>query len=98
SSAGGDNEGELACVMANEMSQVYLQHSVKQASEESIAQVVLGVLGGVLPGGTAGNLARLGIQIGAGTMFLKYSRADEAQADAVGAMIMYKAGYNPRSM
>jgi Zn-dependent protease with chaperone function len=93
-----DNEAELAGVMAHEMSHVYMQHSVKQASKESIAQVVLGVLGGVLPGGTAGNLARLGIQIGAGTMFMKYSRADEAQADAVGAIIMYKAGYNPRAM
>src|SRR5437870_11696214 len=93
-----DNEAELAGVMAHEMSHVYMQHSGDTTSEESIAQVVLGVLGGVLPGGTAGNLARLGIQIGAGTMFLKYSRADEAQADAVGAMIMYKAGYNPRSM
>lgn len=93
-----DNEAELAGVIAHEMSHVYMQHSVKQASKESIAQVVLGVLGGVLPGGTAGSLARLGIQIGAGTMFLKYSRGDEAQADAVGAIIMYKAGYNPRSM
>ena len=93
-----DNEAELAGVMAHEMSHVYMQHSVKQASKESIAQAVLGVLSGVLPGGTAGSLARLGIQIGAGTMFLKYSRGDEAQADAVGAIIMYKAGYNPRSM
>jgi hypothetical protein len=93
-----DNEAELAGVMAHEMSHVYMQHSVKQASKESIAQVILGVLGGVLPGGTAGSLARLGIQIGAGTMFLKYSRADEAQADAVGAIIMYKAGYDPRAM
>src|SRR5207248_3764983 len=93
-----DNEAELVGVMAHEMSHVYMQHSVKQASKESIARAVLGVLGGVLPGGTAGSLARLGIQIGAGTMFLKYSRGDEAQADAVGAIIMYKAGYNPRSM
>ena len=29
---------------------------------------------------------------------MKYSRADEAQADAVGAIIMYKAGYDPRQM
>jgi len=28
-------------------------------------------------------------------MLMKYSREDEAQADAVGAVIMYKAGYNP---
>jgi Zn-dependent protease with chaperone function len=93
-----DNEAELAGVIAHEMSHVYMQHSVKQASKESIAQVLLGVLGGVLPGGTAGSLARFGIQIGAGTMFLKYSRGDEAQADAVGAIIMYKAGYDPRAM
>jgi beta-barrel assembly-enhancing protease len=29
---------------------------------------------------------------------MKYSRGDEAQADAVGAIIMYKAGYNPRAL
>jgi hypothetical protein len=40
----------------------------------------------------------MGIQIGAGTMLMKYSRKDEAQADAVGAIIMYKAGYNPQAM
>jgi hypothetical protein len=40
----------------------------------------------------------MGLQIGAGAVFMKYSRADEAQADAVGAIIMYKAGYNPQAM
>jgi hypothetical protein len=29
---------------------------------------------------------------------MKYSRNDESQADAVGAVILYKAGYNPESM
>jgi hypothetical protein len=29
---------------------------------------------------------------------LKYSRTDEAQADAVGAIILYKAGYNPQAL
>ena len=29
---------------------------------------------------------------------MKYSRHDEAQADEVGAIIMYKAGYDPRAM
>src|SRR3989440_9496264 len=55
-----DNEAELVGVMAHEMSHVYMQHSVKQASKESIARAVLGELGGVLPGGTAGSRARLG--------------------------------------
>jgi hypothetical protein len=29
---------------------------------------------------------------------MKYSRGDEAQADAVGAIILWKAGYNPKAM
>jgi hypothetical protein len=29
---------------------------------------------------------------------LKYSRGDESQADAVGAIMMYKAGYDPRAL
>jgi hypothetical protein len=93
-----DNEAELAGVIAHEMTHVYMQHSVKQMSKQSTAQGVLGVLGAVLGNGTAGNLARLGMQIGAGAIFMKYSREDEAQADAGGAIIMYKAGYNPKAM
>ena len=93
-----DNEAELAGVIAHEMTHVYMQHSVKQMSKQSMAQGVVGVLGAVLGQGTAGNLARMGMQIGAGAIFMKYSRADEAQADAGGAIIMYKAGYNPKAM
>ena len=92
-----DNEAELAGVMAHEMSHVYLQHSAKQASKAQWTSL-LGALGGLFGGGVAGNLARLGIQLGAGTLMMKYSRNDEAQADAVGAIIMYKAGYDPRAL
>src|SRR5204862_5729457 len=76
-----------------------MQHSAKQATspKRTIAEV-LGALGGVLGGSPLGDLARAGIQFGAGTMLLRYSREDEAQADAVGAIIMYKAGYNPMEL
>src|SRR5437867_5277028 len=60
-----DNEAELAGVIAHEMTHVYMQHSVKQMSKQSLAQGVLGALGGILGQGTAGNLARIGMQIGA---------------------------------
>ena len=93
-----DNEAELAGVIAHEMSHVYMQHSAKQASKASLANILVGIAGAVLPGTAAGNLARLGIQIGANGIFMKYSRSDEAQADEVGAVIMYKAGYNPKSL
>ena len=93
------NEAQLAGVMAHEMSHVYMQHSAKQATspKRTIAEV-LGALGGALGGSPLGDLARVGIQFGAGTMLLRYSREDEAQADAVGAIIMYKAGYNPMEL
>jgi beta-barrel assembly-enhancing protease len=93
-----DNEAQLAGVMAHEMSHVYMQHTAKSLPKQEFAQIFAGILGAVLPGTAAGNLARLGVQIGAGTILMKYSRTDEAQADAVGAIIMYKAGYNPHAL
>jgi predicted Zn-dependent protease len=90
------DEAQLAGVMAHEMSHVYMQHSAKQAtsSKRTIAEI-LGAAAGILGGNVLGDLARAGIQFGAGTLLLRYSRADEAQADSVGAIIMYKAGYKP---
>src|SRR5881394_3640110 len=93
-----DNEAQLAGVMAHEMGHVYMQHSAKQAVKQSLTQGIVGVLGGLLGQGTAGTLARLGMSVGAGIVSLKYSRGDESQADAVGAIIAYKAGYNPREL
>lgn len=95
-----DNEAELAGVMAHEMSHVYMQHSIKQMKKAQTTQGLAAIFGGLAGavGGTVGGLARAGIGIGAGVISLKYSRGDEAQADHVGAIIMYKAGYNPKAM
>ena len=92
-----DNEAQLAGVMAHEIAHVYMQHSAKQQDKASLLQGLAGLAGaaaGAL-GGMAGTLAQAGIQIGAGTVMLKYSRGDESQADAVGAIILWKAGINP---
>jgi Zn-dependent protease with chaperone function len=92
-----DNEAQLAGVMAHEMAHVYMQHSAKQQEKGSLLEGLAGLAGAIAGGvgGTWGTLARMGIQFGAGTVMLKYSRSDEAQADAVGAIILWKAGYNP---
>ncbi len=92
-----DNEAELAGVMAHEMSHVYMQHSAKQMKQNLGPSILAGagqILGSMI-GGVGGAIASMGGQVGGGLWSMKYSRADEAQADAVGAIIMYKAGYNP---
>lgn len=94
------NEAQLAGVMAHEMAHVYMQHSIKQMQKNRVPNLIagLGQLLGQMIGGAGGALASLGGQLGGGILSMKYSRADEAQADAVGAIIMYKAGYDPRQM
>jgi len=95
------NEAELAGVMAHEMSHVIMQHSAKQASKAENTSLWAGLAGavaGATLGGTVGQLAQMGIGAGAQGLMLKYSRTDESQADAVGAIILYKAGYNPQAL
>ena len=90
-----DDEGQLAGVMAHEISHVVLRHGTQQATKQQMAQIPLAVLGGVLPQGVGGQLARLGLSLGAQSIFLKYSREAEREADLLGAQIMYDAGYDP---
>jgi Zn-dependent protease with chaperone function len=95
------NEAELAGVMGHEISHVVMRHSTRQASRQTRAAVPLAILSGVLGagvGGWAGSLAQMGISIGAGSVFTKYSRDAETEADMVGAQIIYDAGYDPHAM
>jgi hypothetical protein len=95
------SEAQLAGVMAHEMSHVYMQHSAKQAAKAQTTGLIEGIAGaalGVAVGGTVAQLGEAGIQMTAQGLTLKYSRTDESQADAVGAIILYKAGYNPQAM
>ena len=88
-----DNEAELAGVMAHEMGHVYMQHSAKRLRKSAIADLL-----GAVAGAVGGPVAETGIQLGAGTLLLKYSRADEAQADAFGAIVLWKAQFNPMAL
>ncbi|HXE89740.1 MAG TPA: M48 family metallopeptidase [Terriglobales bacterium] len=93
-----DNEAQLAGVMGHEISHVVMRHSTEQASKAMLAQLPLAVLGGRLGGGIGGQLAQLGIVFGLNSVFLKYSRDAEREADLVGAGIIHDAGYDPHGV
>jgi len=94
------NEGEMAGVMAHEISHVALRHATAQATETQKFQIgsVLGQIAGAVIGGGLGQVIGAGSQIGFGGLALKYSRGYETQADILGARIMADAGYDPRDL
>ena len=77
------NEGEMAGVMAHEISHVALRHATAQATKQGSLGNQLGtiglILGGAILGGESG--AQLGA-LGAQAWMTKYSRAYETQAEA----------------
>ncbi len=93
------NEGEMAGVMAHEISHVALRHGTAQATKQSsIGNQILGIgaiLGGAILGGQTG--AQLGAMFAQG-YFLRYSRRYETDADILGARILADAGYDPRDL
>ena len=93
-------EGEMAGVMAHEISHVILRHGTAQATKGQKFQIgaVAGQILGAIVGGTAGSIISQGTQFGLGAYFLKYSREYERQADLLGAQLMARAGYDPRAM
>jgi hypothetical protein len=93
-------EGEVAGVMAHELSHVVLRHGTAQASKATKYEVgqVAGAILGAIVGGTWGQVISQGTQFGLGTAFLRFSREYEKQADLMGAQIMARAGYDPRDM
>ncbi len=94
------NEGEVAGVVAHEMSHVALRHGTAQATKATKYQMgtIAGAVIGAIVGGTAGSVIAQGTQFGLGTAFLRFSREYEKQADIEGSQIMARAGYDPRDM
>ena len=91
------NEGEMAGVMAHEISHVALRHGTAQATKAQkygLLAGIAGVAGTILGGPGVGQLA----QAPFGVYFLKFSREYETEADILGAQIMANAGYDPRDL
>jgi hypothetical protein len=93
-------EGEVAGVMAHELSHVVLRHGTAQASKATKYEIgeVAGAILGSIVGGTWGNVIAQGTRFGLGTAFLRFSREFEHDADIEGSHIMARAGYDPVDM
>ena len=92
------SEGELAGALAHEIAHVALRHGASQASRAYLSQAGLGALGGFVGDGAAPDVIGAVGGFGFNTVFLKYSREAEAEAHALGAQLLTRAGYDPREM
>jgi Peptidase family M48 len=90
-------EGEIAGVMAHELSHVILRHGTAGATKQQPFAIgaIAGAIAGAIIGGRVGQVVAQGSQFGLGTYFLRYSREYEKQADLLGVQLMARAGYNP---
>ncbi|MFN2531204.1 MAG: M48 family metalloprotease [Pyrinomonadaceae bacterium] len=91
------NEGEMAGVMAHELSHVALRHGTAQATKAQkygLLAGIAGIAGAILGGPQVGQLAQAPFAV----YFLKFSREYETEADVLGAQIMAGAGYDPHDL
>jgi len=98
--AAADNEAQVAGVMAHEIAHVALRHGTNQASKANLIQLPAALAAAAVgkKGSLLGNLAQLGIGLGANSVLLKFSRSAEQDADLLGTRIMARVGYNPVEM
>ncbi len=90
-------EGEMAGVMAHEISHVALRHGTAQATKGqkySTLAGIAGIAGAIIGGPAVGQLAQAPFAV----YLLKFSREYETEADILGAQIMARAGYDPRDL
>jgi beta-barrel assembly-enhancing protease len=90
-------EGEMAGVMAHELSHVALRHGTAQATKSQkygILAGIAGIAGSIIGGPGVGQLAQAPFAV----YLLKFSREYETEADILGAQMMANAGYDPRDL
>lgn len=94
-------EEGVAVVMGHEVAHAIANHGRERISQQSAAQVGLGVVGAVLGAGGSTAIPAEVIMQGAGAAtslgILKFSRQHESEGDKLGLFFMAMAGYDPQA-
>jgi len=90
-----DSEAELTGVLAHEISHVVLRHGTHRESKANLVEAPALIIGMINDLTLIGRLVNVGLGVALDGIFLKNSREDESEADALGAHIMCEAGYDP---
>lgn len=91
------NMSQLAGVLGHEIGHVEERHSMEQMRDMDRANLGVSVLC-VLTNVCENQVAATAINVGGSAIFAKFSRQDEAEADAVGVRNMVRAGIDPRGI
>jgi predicted Zn-dependent protease len=90
-----ESEAELVGILGHEIGHVTARHGVNQLSKQQLAGIGLAV--GTIASPTFARYGDLA-QTGMGLLFLKYSRDDEKQSDALGLRYALRTNYDPREI
>jgi predicted Zn-dependent protease len=92
------NESQVAGVLAHEVAHIDQRHAAGQLTKAMMANLGLGLLGAVLGNGGGASAAQTAASFLTNGIFLKFSRDDEREADAVGLQLLRRAGWDGRGM
>jgi hypothetical protein len=89
------NEDELAAVIAHEIGHVAGRHGTAQLSRQLLVQAPISIAAGLPATGVwKDQLTRLGISFGVHAPFLRYSRDQEVEANAMALRMLHAARYD----
>jgi predicted Zn-dependent protease len=94
-------DGELAGVLSHETGHVVARHSAEQIAKSQLTQGITGaaVIAACDPNNPNGCIAASELAVVVGNLIdMKYSRADETEADWLGVCFMNDSGYDTQDM
>lgn len=89
-------EAQLAGVLSHEVGHVIERHTAEQMAKNQLGQTLVIAVGAA--GDSQSNTSMMVASVVNQMMQLRYSRADESEADLWGLKLMSEIGYTPRAM